>query len=91
MEERSSRSRSSPRAGRRFAADMYPELVHAIEGREHSKVDKAALLQVAAVVGPGCTPAIFIENILEGPGEIIGTAESAINILVPEHLARAHQ
>ncbi|MBB4342967.1 hypothetical protein GGE56_004356 [Rhizobium leguminosarum] len=70
---------------------MYPELVHAIEGREHSKVDKAALLQVAAVVGPGCTPAIFIENILEGPGEIIGTAESAINILVPEHLARAHQ
>lgn len=31
-------------------------------GREHSKVDKAALLEVEAIVGAGGTPAIFTEN-----------------------------
>ncbi|MBY5356725.1 hypothetical protein HFO94_24870 [Rhizobium leguminosarum] len=57
-------------------------------GREHSKVDKAALLEVEAIVAAGGTPQYSLRT--GRAGEIVGIAESPINILVPEHLARAH-
>src|SRR5690606_3199912 len=52
-------------------AKMDAEFVHAVQRREHAQIEKAALLQVEPLVRPGRTPAIFVEQILERPREIV--------------------
>src|ERR1043166_9528757 len=63
------------------------ELVMTVERREHGEVEHAARAPVEARPIPDRTPAIFGDEVLHRPVEVVGRGDLLVDIVGAEHLA----
>src|SRR4029453_5083318 len=45
------------------------------------------LLAAQGLAGPGAAPAILVQQLLQGPVEVVDVVHGGVDVLVPQHLA----
>ena len=69
------------------AADVRRELVHPVQGGQHSQVNQAARAPVEAGPGPDVIPAHRRDKLLQRAGELGSLRQRPVDVTIPENLA----